>query len=397
MSGPRVGRGRPARSRAVALAGALGGARRRSRPAPRRRPRPQRDRQRPSTTSCPTYNPPDELTLAGGTPQTAKLDSAVRRAAPGHAREHQRLPGHDRRRRHRRSPSPRPRQRPERHVLRERRLERVTVGTDATGSASAPRFTANDIAGSYTVTASSAYGSVSFSLSTPPPGSPRRSRRRPPTSQAAYRRRRLQPAARRCVVLDANGNPVDGATVTFSLGSSGGGAGAGAARRGGRELRRRSGAGDRDDRRRRDRDLAAVHRERRAGRVHRDRRDGRGHRARELQLDNVAGKPPTLTPARSATRSAPVDGRYGEPLAGRGRSTPPAKPLQGVTVTFTLGLGCGRRPPAPAAAVGRGELPRRQHARRPRPPGPRGRATSPLVHAPTRPRGRSPRPSRSPA
>jgi hypothetical protein len=41
----------------------------------------------------------------------------------------------------------------------------VTVGSDASGMAGAPVFTANDTVGGYTVTASSAYGSVSFSLS----------------------------------------------------------------------------------------------------------------------------------------------------------------------------------------------------------------------------------------
>jgi hypothetical protein len=40
----------------------------------------------------------------------------------------------------------------------------VTVGADASGTVAAPTFTANDTAGSYTVTARSSYGSVSFSL-----------------------------------------------------------------------------------------------------------------------------------------------------------------------------------------------------------------------------------------
>jgi hypothetical protein len=40
----------------------------------------------------------------------------------------------------------------------------VTVGSDASGLASAPTFTANYLAGGYTLTASSAYGSVLFSL-----------------------------------------------------------------------------------------------------------------------------------------------------------------------------------------------------------------------------------------
>jgi hypothetical protein len=40
----------------------------------------------------------------------------------------------------------------------------VTVGSDASGMAAAPTFTANYLAGGYTLTASSAYGSVLFSL-----------------------------------------------------------------------------------------------------------------------------------------------------------------------------------------------------------------------------------------
>jgi hypothetical protein len=40
----------------------------------------------------------------------------------------------------------------------------VTVGSDASGSVAAPAFTANDTQGSYVLTASSQYGSVSFSL-----------------------------------------------------------------------------------------------------------------------------------------------------------------------------------------------------------------------------------------
>ena len=50
----------------------------------------------------------------------------------------------------------------------------VTVGSDASGVATAPTFTANDIAGGYTVTASSAYGSVSFSLTNTAAGMPAR-------------------------------------------------------------------------------------------------------------------------------------------------------------------------------------------------------------------------------
>ena len=68
-----------------------------------------------STPACPTYNPPDELTLVGGTPQTAKLDSAFALPVPGGAREHQRLPGDERRRRHR-DHLQRPLERPQRDL-----------------------------------------------------------------------------------------------------------------------------------------------------------------------------------------------------------------------------------------------------------------------------------------
>jgi protocatechuate 3,4-dioxygenase beta subunit len=98
----------------------------------------------------------------------------------------------------------------------------ATVGADASGTVAAPTFTANDIAGSYTVTASSSYGSVSFSLTNAVAGVPARIVAVSPSSQSAsvassYR----QPL--QVQVLDADGNPVAGSTVTFTLGGAGGG------------------------------------------------------------------------------------------------------------------------------------------------------------------------------
>ena len=46
----------------------------------------------------------------------------------------------------------------------------VAVGSEASGAVTAPTFTANDTAGSYTIVASSAYGSVLFSLTNAPAG-----------------------------------------------------------------------------------------------------------------------------------------------------------------------------------------------------------------------------------
>jgi hypothetical protein len=112
--------------------------------------------------TCPSPNPPNELALMAGTPQTATLGSAlatnlqvaftnsngcpvttnlagipVTFSAPSTGAGG-------------------------RFSASESNV--VTVGSDASGMATAPMFTANDAAGSYTVTASSTYGSISFSL-----------------------------------------------------------------------------------------------------------------------------------------------------------------------------------------------------------------------------------------
>jgi len=95
----------------------------------------------------------------------------------------------------------------------------VTVGADSSGAVVAPTFTANGIAGSYTVTASSQYGSVTFSLTNTAAGTPARIVAVSPVKQTAtvthgYR----QALAAR--VLDGEGNPVAGASVTFTLTAS---------------------------------------------------------------------------------------------------------------------------------------------------------------------------------
>src|ERR1700692_49364 len=82
----------------------------------------------------------------------------------------------------------------------------VIVGADVSGNASAPMFTANETAGSYTLTAGSAYGSVSFSLTTSAAGIPATITPLSPAIQSAtvnndYAR---QLSVR---VLDAGGNP----------------------------------------------------------------------------------------------------------------------------------------------------------------------------------------------
>jgi hypothetical protein len=113
--------------------------------------------------ACPTPNPPNELTLVAGTPQTATLGSAFATnlqaafansngcpvttamagipvsfsaSAPAGAGG----------------------------VFSASGSSSATVGSEASGSVTAPTFTADEIVGSYTILAGSAYGSVPFSL-----------------------------------------------------------------------------------------------------------------------------------------------------------------------------------------------------------------------------------------
>src|SRR6202035_3397448 len=112
--------------------------------------------------SCPSPNVPDTLEVTAGTPQTARLGAAfqtnlavqlvasngcpltgdvagvvVTFTAPASG------PG---------------------GTFSTTGTSSATVGTNASGSALAPTLIANDTAGSYTVVASSVYGTVSFSL-----------------------------------------------------------------------------------------------------------------------------------------------------------------------------------------------------------------------------------------
>jgi hypothetical protein len=168
------------------------------------------------TSSCPSSNPPNHMTLVAGTPQTAILQSAfatglqvaltnsngcpVTSAAAG-------IPvtfG---------APSA-----GASGAFSTSGSYTVTVGSDASGSVAAPAFTANDAQGSYVVTASSQYGSVSFSLTNTAAGIPARIAAIPAKSRSASIMSRY-PQPLQVEVLDANGNPVVGTTVTFTLGS----------------------------------------------------------------------------------------------------------------------------------------------------------------------------------
>jgi protocatechuate 3,4-dioxygenase beta subunit len=101
----------------------------------------------------------------------------------------------------------------------------AVVGTDAQGVAVAPPFTANDVAGAYSVHAESDYGSVKLYLTNTAHGVARTVAAAGQSDQSATVLSRYgQPL--QATVLDADGHPVQGATVNFALGSGTFGAGA---------------------------------------------------------------------------------------------------------------------------------------------------------------------------
>jgi hypothetical protein len=168
------------------------------------------------TSNCPSSNPPNQMTLVAGTPQTAIVQSAfatglqvaltnsngcpVTSAAAGVPVTFGAPSGGAS------------------GAFSTSGSYTVTVGSDASGSVAAPAFTANDTQGSYVVTASSQYGSVSFSLTNTAAGIPARIAAIPLKSRSASVMSRY-PQPLQVEVLDANGNPVVGTTVTFTLGS----------------------------------------------------------------------------------------------------------------------------------------------------------------------------------
>ncbi len=195
----------------------------------------------PAAPSCPSANPPNRLTLVGGTPQSATLGnsfgmnlqvaftnsngcpvtSAVAGVPVTFSAPTTGASG----------------------LFTASGSSTVTVGSDASGIASAPPFTANDTVGSYTVMASSAYGSVSFSLSNaegsltsacgagglapqvgPAPaslaGRPTKLATGVGTSQSTPLGTRF-PLRFAVTVSDAEKNPVGGALVTFAAPASG--------------------------------------------------------------------------------------------------------------------------------------------------------------------------------
>jgi hypothetical protein len=101
----------------------------------------------------------------------------------------------------------------------------ATVGTDSNGVATAPTFTANFTAGAYTVFEHSAYGDVQFSVTNTATGVAAAISAIDGSGQSALVSSRYAEPLQ-VKVIDAGGQPVQGASVSFSVAAGSTGAGA---------------------------------------------------------------------------------------------------------------------------------------------------------------------------
>jgi hypothetical protein len=207
----------------------------------------------------------------------------------------------------------------------------VTVGSDANGMAVAPPFRANDTAGSYEVEAVSTYGTVRLTLTNTAAGVVASLAASGSTSQVAFVGTQYgEPLQVR--VLDANGAPVQGVNVAFSLGTGASGAGASFLGGGPQATAPTNAAGFAIS--------PAVVANGTPGRFTATASVSELSGAVTFQLDNRAGA--MRFSATAPVRSARVHGRYA-PLRVEVRDAQ-GNPLEGVTVTFAL----------PQAAAGAG-------------------------------------------
>jgi hypothetical protein len=292
-----------------------------------------------TTAACPTYNPPNALTLIGGTPQTARLGTAFADPFQVELANSNGCP----------ITTPlagiavtftAPASGPS-GTFSASGTNAVLVGTSASGTATAAMFTANTLPGGYLLTASSAYGSVTFSLGNSASGIAATITSLTPTSQTATAETRYREPLE-AQVLDAAGIPVQGAIVTFTLGSGGGVAGAGGSNTGNAGASFDGGS------------TQAAETTNAAGLASSPLFSANSVAGRftatastagitepaSFALDNLAARAPTIKPVGSAEQSATVGSRYRRTLQVKVTGAGGA-PLQGATVTFVLGAGAG--------------------------------------------------------
>ncbi len=283
-----------------------------------------------STSACPASNSPNTLELTGGSPQTARLNmpfgqplqvtlantngcpvttstagTSITFTAPGSGAS---------------------------ATFDASGADSVVVGADASGGAGA-QLTANSTAGSYTVVATSAYGTVSFSLTNSASGLPASVAALAPMTRSAVVTNPYG-APLEVTVRDANGNPVANASVTFALGG-GAGSGGGTGSAGALFADGSSQAVEQTDA------LGVA----RSPLFTANGVAGTFTATASVQgvvdpaqfvLENLSAASPRIKPVGAASRRAVVNGRYSKPLTAQVRS-PKGKPLPGVSVTFTLG------------------------------------------------------------
>jgi protocatechuate 3,4-dioxygenase beta subunit len=298
----------------------------------------------PGQSSCPTSNAPNELMLEGGTPQTAQLDTAFEGSLQVALANSNGCPltsvvgtpvtftapssGASGR-------------------FATSGADTVTVGADVSGNASAPTFTADDTAGSYTVIATSAYGSVSFSLTNSAAGIPATiTPLSPATQSASVNSDYAQPLSVR--VLDAGGNPVSGAMVTFTLAAAVGGGGTGTSSAGASFADGTAQATAMTNS-----DGVAISPPFMAnatiGSFTPTATVANAPKPASFHLENLPGKGASLTVLGSPKRVVTVEHRYRHGLRVLMRDADGA-PQAGATITFTLGAGSGAASGAGAGA-----------------------------------------------
>jgi methionine-rich copper-binding protein CopC len=206
----------------------------------------------------------------------------------------------------------------------------AVVGTDANGVAVAPPFTANDTAGAYSVHAQSDYGTVKLYLTNTAHGVAQTLAAAGQNEQlAAVLSRYAEPL--RATVLDVDGHPVQGASVAFSLGTGIFGAGASFVGGGAQATAITDSAGQATS--------PPLIANGVAGPFAASASVAGLAEPVTYSLRNVATKTTIATTSR-ATQTATVAASYRRPLRVRVLGED-GHPVEGATVTFTLGSSTG--------------------------------------------------------
>jgi hypothetical protein len=206
----------------------------------------------------------------------------------------------------------------------------ITVGTDGTGTATAPTFTANDTAGSYGVGADSEFGSTSLYLTNTAGGLPASIAPTGATAQAASINSQYEQPLQ-AQVLDGIGRPVQGVTVSFALGTGPSGASASFLTGGAQATATTNSDGVATS------SLFVANSS--PGRFTATASASGLAGVASFSLDNHAA-PQTLRAAGAPAQTATVDHRYRWPLSAR-LLDPSGQAVEGATVTFTLGRAAG--------------------------------------------------------